>query len=57
MQIRNVELLKLRFGDDALHLCEVMLKDIAESRRIRALLAERECGRSKYYDVGRFLIA
>ncbi|XP_066148403.1 anaphase-promoting complex subunit 2 [Euwallacea fornicatus] len=33
-EIRYLELLKLRFGDSHLHFCEVMLKDIAESKRI-----------------------
>lgn len=33
-EIRYLELLKLRFGDSQLHYCEVMLKDIADSKRI-----------------------
>lgn len=33
-EIRNLELLKLRFGESLLHNCEVMLKDIADSKRI-----------------------
>eukprot|EP00045_Choanoeca_perplexa_P010505 m.106333 g.106333 ORF g.106333 m.106333 type:complete len:719 (+) comp15301_c0_seq1:82-2238(+) len=33
-EIRTLELLKLRFGEDALHRCEVMVKDFKESRRI-----------------------
>jgi len=28
-----MELLKLRFGENSLQLCEVMLKDIADSKR------------------------
>lgn len=35
-EIRNLELLKLRFGDTVLHNCEVMLKDISDSKRIDA---------------------
>lgn len=35
-EIRNLELLKLRFGDTLLHFCEVMLKDIGDSKRIDA---------------------
>ncbi|KAF9134926.1 Anaphase-promoting complex subunit 2 [Mortierella sp. 14UC] len=35
-EIRQLELLKLRFGDTDLHHCEVMLADIAESKRINA---------------------
>jgi anaphase-promoting complex subunit 2 len=33
-EVRNLELLKKRFGESALSSCEVMLKDIAESRRV-----------------------
>ncbi|KRT84695.1 hypothetical protein AMK59_845 [Oryctes borbonicus] len=33
-EIRYLELLKLRFGDSQLHYCEVMLKDIVDSKRI-----------------------
>ena len=35
-EIRNLELLKLRFGESLLHSCEVMLKDISDSKRINA---------------------
>ena len=35
-QLRYLELLKLRFGESHLHFCEIMLKDIADSRRINA---------------------
>lgn len=37
-EIRNLELLKLRFGEAPLHQCEVMLKDIGDSKRINSLL-------------------
>ncbi|KAJ2862495.1 Anaphase-promoting complex subunit 2 [Coemansia erecta] len=33
-EIKQVEMMKLRFGDAALARCEVMLKDIADSKRI-----------------------
>lgn len=33
-EIRNLELLKLRFDESLLHTCEVMLKDISDSKRI-----------------------
>ena len=33
-QLRYLELLKLRFGESHLHFCEIMLKDVADSRRI-----------------------
>lgn len=35
-QLRYLELLKLRFGESHLQFCEVMLKDVADSRRINA---------------------
>ncbi|XP_049877743.1 anaphase-promoting complex subunit 2 [Pectinophora gossypiella] len=37
-EIRYLELLKLRFGESQLHFCEVMLKDISDSRRINSLI-------------------
>ena len=33
-EIKNLELMKLRFGDQNLHACDVMLRDIKESERI-----------------------
>uniref|UniRef100_A0A8C7D6S2 Anaphase-promoting complex subunit 2 n=1 Tax=Oncorhynchus kisutch TaxID=8019 RepID=A0A8C7D6S2_ONCKI len=41
-EIRNVELLKLRFGESHMHYCEVMLKDVADSRRINTNIREEE---------------
>ncbi|XP_063289172.1 anaphase-promoting complex subunit 2 [Pelobates fuscus] len=41
-EIRNVELLKLRFGEAQMHYCEVMLKDMADSRRINANIRDEE---------------
>ncbi|XP_061556829.1 anaphase-promoting complex subunit 2 isoform X1 [Phycodurus eques] len=43
-EIRNVELLKLRFGESHMHYCEVMLKDMADSRRINSNVCEEEDG-------------
>ncbi|CAG4931749.1 unnamed protein product [Parnassius apollo] len=37
-EIRYLELLKLRFGESQLHFCEVMLKDVSDSKRINALI-------------------
>lgn len=47
-EIRNLELLKLRFGENLLHSCQVMLKDISDSKRINthiqsAAFSESEC--------------
>ncbi|XP_054614373.1 anaphase-promoting complex subunit 2 isoform X2 [Dunckerocampus dactyliophorus] len=41
-EIRNVELLKLRFGESHMHYCEVMLKDMADSRRINSNISEED---------------
>eukprot|EP00062_Callorhinchus_milii_P014829 gi/632964421/ref/XP_007898391.1/ PREDICTED: anaphase-promoting complex subunit 2 [Callorhinchus milii] len=41
-EIRNLELLKLRFGEAQMHLCEVMLKDVADSRRINSHIHEED---------------
>lgn len=35
-QVRTLELLKLRFGESALRQCDVMLKDVADSKRVDA---------------------
>lgn len=35
-EIRTLELLKLRFGESSMHSCEIMLKDIADSKRINS---------------------
>jgi hypothetical protein len=34
VQRRHVEILKVRFGESALQVCEVMLRDMTDSRRI-----------------------
>ncbi|KAJ1652782.1 Anaphase-promoting complex subunit 2 [Dispira simplex] len=38
--VRNLELLKIRFGETSLSSCEVMLKDIGDSRRINQYIHE-----------------
>ena len=35
-QVRTLELLKLRFGEGVMHQCDVMLKDLADSKRVDA---------------------
>ena len=39
--VRTIELLKLRFGEEAMQNCEVMLSDIAESKRINGNVLSR----------------
>lgn len=34
LQRRNIEILKIRFGEAALQVCEVMLRDMTDSKRI-----------------------
>ena len=41
-EVRYLELLKLRFGESQLHFCEVMLKDVADSKRINTNIHNRE---------------
>ena len=38
VEVKNVELLKLKFGESAMLQCEVMLKDLAESKRINTAI-------------------
>ena len=33
-ELRNLELMKCRFGDESLHHCDVMLRDIKDSHRL-----------------------
>ncbi|BEI91550.1 uncharacterized protein CcaverHIS019_0403700 [Cutaneotrichosporon cavernicola] len=33
-EVRTIELLRVRFGEEALHVCDVMLKDMSDSKRI-----------------------
>jgi len=40
-EIRLIELLKLRFGEQTLQNCEIMLKDMADSKRLTALITPR----------------
>jgi len=42
-ELRNLELLKLRFGEVSLHHCDVMLKDVKESERVHATV-QKELG-------------
>lgn len=41
-ELRNLEMLKVRFGDGMLSVCDVMLKDMNDSRRIDVATHERE---------------
>lgn len=41
-ELRNLEMLKVRFGDGMLSVCDVMLKDMSDSRRIDAQVHESD---------------
>uniref|UniRef100_A0A182NLW2 Anaphase-promoting complex subunit 2 n=1 Tax=Anopheles dirus TaxID=7168 RepID=A0A182NLW2_9DIPT len=43
-EVKHLELLKSRFGDTLLHSCDVMLKDITESKRINAHILSPDAG-------------
>ncbi|XP_035906517.1 anaphase-promoting complex subunit 2 [Anopheles stephensi] len=43
-EVKHLELLKSRFGESLLHSCEVMLKDITESKRINAHILSPDSG-------------
>lgn len=58
-EIRNLELLKLRFGDSVLHTCEVMLKDISDSKRIDAHIhsdSQYQNGNNVYQYTGNIVV-
>lgn len=43
-ELENLEHMKLRFGENSMNACEVMLRDIKESDRLQKLLNENEIG-------------
>ena len=47
--VRNVELLKLRFGEASLQSCDVMLKDLKDSKRLMNEY-KQEISRPNYLD-------
>uniref|UniRef100_A0A1I8P1Z1 Anaphase-promoting complex subunit 2 n=1 Tax=Stomoxys calcitrans TaxID=35570 RepID=A0A1I8P1Z1_STOCA len=57
-EIRNLELLKLRFGESLLHNCEVMLKDIADSKRINSHIhSDPKYVEQKQFDISSLIIS
>lgn len=46
-EIRYLELLKLRFGESQLHYCEVMLKDVADSKRLNSRVMDERLKAAK----------
>ncbi|EJD53705.1 hypothetical protein AURDEDRAFT_141713 [Auricularia subglabra TFB-10046 SS5] len=41
-ELRNIEILKLRFGESALQVCEIMLKDMTDSKRLDQRIQKEE---------------
>ncbi|CAN0165860.1 unnamed protein product, partial [Ectocarpus fasciculatus] len=40
-EVQNLELLKLRFGETSMHHCEIMVRDVEESKRVNANVQDR----------------
>ncbi|XP_034109479.1 anaphase-promoting complex subunit 2 [Drosophila nasuta] len=57
-EIRNLELLKIRFGESLLHSCEVMLKDVTDSKRINAHIhGDGNINESTLFDITSLIIS
>ncbi|XP_055387072.1 anaphase-promoting complex subunit 2 [Condylostylus longicornis] len=57
-EIRNLELLKLRFGESLLHNCEVMLKDISDSKRINThILSDINYSSNKSFEISSLILS
>ena len=47
VQRRNIEILKIRFGEAALQVCEVMLRDMTDSRRVDQYVQSQKSVRAR----------
>ena len=47
-EVRTLELLKLRFGESSMHACEVMVKDIADSKRVNTTIRDKKQRKMAY---------
>ncbi|KAH8413693.1 hypothetical protein KR222_004108 [Zaprionus bogoriensis] len=57
-EVRNLELLKIRFGESLLHSCEVMLKDVTDSKRINSHIhGDRSSNESPLFDISSLIIS
>lgn len=56
-ELRNLELLKLRFGETMLHTCEVMLKDIGDSKRINANVVNESTPSENGFDLSTLILS
>ncbi|EDX08477.1 anaphase-promoting complex subunit 2 [Drosophila simulans] len=57
-EIRNLELLKIRFGESLLHSCEVMLKDVTDSKRINAHIhSDGDRTENQLFDISSLIVS
>ncbi|XP_037945697.1 anaphase-promoting complex subunit 2-like [Teleopsis dalmanni] len=57
-EIRNLELLKIRFGENLLHSCEVMLRDVSDSKRINShIQSDKDYIDNKSFDIATLIIS
>ncbi|XP_030370351.1 anaphase-promoting complex subunit 2 [Scaptodrosophila lebanonensis] len=57
-EIRNLELLKIRFGESLLHSCEVMLKDVTDSKRINSHIhGDGNCNENQLFDISSLIVS
>ncbi|GBG30278.1 Anaphase-promoting complex subunit 2 [Hondaea fermentalgiana] len=52
-EVRNLELLKLRFGESSMTSCEIMVKDIEESKRINTNIGTTLAGKTLLREAAR----
>jgi hypothetical protein len=58
VEVETLELLKIRFGEEPLHSCEVMLRDIEDSKRINWKCSICRCeikSEMSNFEIGNFL--
>jgi len=56
-EVRNLELFKIRFGEDEVSKCSVMFKDFSDSRRINEYFNEKKSAESLETDAPVFIIS
>ena len=41
-EVRNIELLKMRFGESALQVCDIIVKDVKDSKKNDAVVHQKK---------------
>lgn len=41
-EVRNIELLKMRFGESALQVCDIIVKDVKDSKKNDAVIHQKK---------------